>query len=124
MIIEQQSDIIAKHEYSRINDLDVELLIFRDGKVLLLSEKDLALYTSIEAINDPLGNGLISHADMPNRDSNTILANTLVKEYKAGYVGLHDGKAILITPVAIQLFPSNKDALHNHNEIARLDLGF
>ena len=102
----------------------MQLLHFRDGKILVLSEDTVAFYKDESSMSDALGTGLIAMAALDKQHHLQAMDDSggWVKEYKAGFVGLHDDKAILITPLAIQLFAHRKDALYNRNEIARLDI--
>jgi len=124
MIIEGNSDIITQCEFfAEEQGQPTQRLTFRNGFVLVLAQHFMALYKSVDAIHDPLGNGLKALVDLPS-DSQLSYDSTqgFVTEYSAGFVGLHNDKAILITPNDIQLFPHKLDALHNRNEIARLAL--
>lgn len=123
MIASSNSDIIVKCSMSHLsNGTKVELLTLRDGQVLAINAQSMALYANHQSINDPLGNGLIHSASFPSSVYLEQQGNSWVKSYKAGYIGLVDGYTLLITPVAIQLFKSTQDALHNRGELARLDL--
>lgn len=118
MLLEGDSDIIQRCEWSA--ETGMQYLTFRNGSVLVISENALAFYKSMEAIQDPLGNGLLEMAEL----TSPILAgkNGFVLEYRAGFVGLENDLALLITPNDIQLFPSKDDALRNQNEVVRLKL--
>ncbi|GAA6134184.1 hypothetical protein NBRC116188_09730 [Oceaniserpentilla sp. 4NH20-0058] len=120
MVIEGSSDIIIRCEY--LADNDTQQLTFRNGFVLVLQAFVMALYKDTQSIADPLGNGLKALVDIPQKEGLQLEAQGFVSEYSAGFVGLMDEKAILITPNDIQLFPSKLDALHNQNEIVRLAL--
>jgi hypothetical protein len=123
MIIESNSDIIVSTEARKLgNGQAVELLHFRDGKVLALSHNAMALYQNSEAIEHPLGQGLMASSSFAEGFTLEDQQGQWVESYKAGFVGLHDGSALLITPISIQLFPNRQDALHNRNEIAKLML--
>ncbi len=118
MIIEGDSDIITRCEW--LPEVARQQLTFRNGNVLVLSESVMAFYKSAAAIDDPLGNGLLDMVDLPE----ALSANEqgFVVSYRAGFVGLADDKALLITPNDIQLFPNKECALRNQQEIARLAL--
>ena len=118
MVIEGNSDIIKHCEFKA--ELNCQWLVFRNDMVLVVAEDFMALYKNEASINDALGNGLNAMVDLPQK----IQGNTagFVENYAAGFVGLVDDKAILITPNDIQLFENKADALHNRNEIARLKL--
>lgn len=119
MILQGDSDIIQRCEW--LPDSQMQQLLFRNGSVLVISSEALAYYKSIEAISDPLGNGLVELVELssPVHPSE----NGFVLEYRAGFVGLTDDFVLLITPNDIQLFADKNDALRNQNEIARLQLG-
>lgn len=119
MILEGDSDIIATCEW--LPDSQIQHLVFRNGSVLAISHDALAYYKSIEAISDPLGNGLLEMAELT--DCLEASDQGFVEEYRAGFVGLTQNKVLLITPNDIQLFGSKEDALRNQNEITRLKLG-
>lgn len=118
------SDIISHTSVSTLkNGKPAELVHFRDGKVLQISANGLAFYQSEAGINDEFNKGLLSTCTINTKDQLKPGDNArFIKEYKAGYIGLQDDKALLITPVAIQLFHNKTDALHNRHEICRLDL--
>jgi len=120
MVIEGSSDIIVRCEFK--DDNQAQWLTFRNGFVLVLQPQAMALYKDESSIHDPLGNGLKAIVDI-NEDNKLALKDSgFVSEYSAGFVGLVDDKAILITPNDIQLFENKTDALHNRNEITRLAL--
>lgn len=122
MIIENSSDIILEHTVCEFSNGErYEALLLRDGKAIVISKLSLALYKDIDAIDDPLGNGLLQICDLP---TNTLEHCTLpwINHFRAGFISLSDGMALLITPLAIQLFANKNDALHNQNEICKLTL--
>lgn len=122
MIIENSSDIILEHKACEFSNQErYEALLLRDGKAIVISNKHLALYKSIDSVNDPLGNGLLQICDLP---TNTLEQCPLpwVNHFRAGFISLSDDKALLITPLAIQFFATKNDALHNQNEICKLSL--
>ena len=123
MNIAVTSDIITRHSRSQLrNGEAIELMHFRDGKVLALTCNAMALYQSEGAIDHPLGQGLLAISDIPQ--AHLLRSNTdlWVTQIRAGFIGLYDDKAILITPIAVQLFTHKQDALHNHNALCQLDL--
>lgn len=121
MVIEGNSDIILSCEFKPHTEQgDSQWLVFRNGMVLVLGEGFMALYKDANSTTDPLGNGLTGMVDL---DVTLAKAESgFVERYAAGFVGLVDEKAILITPNDIQLFHNSQDALRNQNEIARLAL--
>ena len=123
MILEGHSDIITRCEF--ISDgphAPSQWLTFRNGFILVLGKTFMSLYKSAESIGDPLGNGLKASVDFADEYTLTCSEKGYVSNYAAGFVGLVDDKAILITPNDIQLFKHKTDALHNRDEIARLKL--
>lgn len=123
MVIEGNSDIVVRCEYKR-DELNqaAQWLTFRNGFVLILQPSFMALYKDVQSIHDPLGNGLKAMVDIPETFALHETNNGFVSSFSAGFVGLADDKAILITPNDIQLFANKTDALHNRDEIARLAL--
>ncbi|MHA7880606.1 MAG: hypothetical protein ACX931_12490 [Saccharospirillum sp.] len=116
------SDIVDAIESSTLpSGQPAERLRLRGGPVLVLSERALALYRHQQAVDDPLGNGLIQLQPLPSEHQLVCHEGQFVEQYRAGYIGLIDDKALLVTPVAIQLFANREDALRNHNPLARLD---
>ncbi len=119
MILQGDSDIIQRCEW--LPEGQMQHLLFRNGSVLVISSEALAYYKSVEAISDPLGNGLVELVELTS--ALQCGENGFVTEYHAGFVGLTNDRVLLITPNDIQLFTDKNDALRNQNEIARLQLG-
>jgi len=119
MILEGDSDIIQRCEWHEASQL--QYLTFRNGSVLVISADALAYYKDEASIADPLGNGLLEMSDLDSPIE--FNEQGFVTEYRAGFVGLVNDLAILITPNDIQLFPNKESALRNQNEIVRLKLG-
>lgn len=94
-----------------------------NGTVLAISRDGLALFRQRASLDDALGNGLIRaesfaehfclQGDFP-----------LLKEHRAGYVGLADDRVLLIGLNDVRLFRNKDDALRNANECLRLSLQF
>jgi hypothetical protein len=123
MVIEGNSDIIVRCEFfTDAATGPCQWLTFRNGFVLVVHESFMALYKDAQSIGDPLGNGLKVMVDIPDDQILTSSEQGFVQSFSAGFVGLVDEKAILITPNDIQLFSDKSDALHNRNEIVRLQL--
>jgi hypothetical protein len=123
MIIENSSDIIVSNSTQTLqNGEAIEVLQLRDGKVFVISQHSLALYQHASYIEDPLGNGLLAICEIPTALSLPLTGESWLKQYRAGFIGLHTGQTLLITPLAIQLFACANDALHNRDEICRLNL--
>ncbi|NRB39094.1 MAG: hypothetical protein HRU20_11605 [Pseudomonadales bacterium] len=122
MVESTDSDIIQSLSLHQHGDKPLQLLHFRDGKVLVLSQDTLAFYKDEKSIDDALGGGLIAMVALKPEHHLSATPEGWVNTFKAGFVGLDDDKALLITPLAIQLFAHKQDALYNRNEIARLDI--
>ncbi|MEH6348203.1 MAG: hypothetical protein V7785_24110 [Bermanella sp.] len=123
MILSGSSDIIQKCEFMESGkQVGCQRLTFANNLVLVISETFLALYKNEACIEDELGNGLSALVELSSDDQLQQTEQGLVREFRAGYVGLMDEKVILITPNDIQLFHNKQDALGNKNEITRLKL--
>jgi hypothetical protein len=123
MVLEGSSDIIVRCEYmSEGTHEGSQWLTFRNGFVLVLATDVMALYKSVESIGDPLGNGLKAMVELAGSAQLIKASGGLVSSFSAGFVGLMDDKAILITPNDIQLFKNKQDALYNRQELGRLEL--
>jgi hypothetical protein len=128
MLISETSDIVLRH-LPNWQDIPfiIDLVYLKGGRVLAIAPTSISLYKNEESISNPLSNGLISSADWPKKHQLTLAetddnAQGLVKSYKAGVIQLHQEKTLLITPVSIQLFLSNNDALNNRDSIAKIDI--
>lgn len=123
MLLEGSSDIILKCEYITEGAHEgAQWLTFRNGFVMVLTEDCMALYKDEASITDPLGNGLKAIAELKGHAQLVKTNKGIVTSFSAGFVGLNDEKAILITPNDIQLFKDKTDALYNRAELARLEL--
>jgi hypothetical protein len=123
MIHQHSSDIIQNHERIQLhNGEPAEALMFHNELTLVLSEKTIAMFKDKQSIIDPLGNGLIASIQLDEQNYLPIVNGAIVERYQSGFVGLTDGRAMLVTPNVIQLFPTPNDALRNQNEVARLNL--
>lgn len=123
MIHQHSSSIIQSHTQIQLsNGEPAEALVFHNDLTLVLSERTLAMFKSLAQVHDPLGNGLIASTQLSEECRLAIQDGRLVTQYQSGFIGLVDGKAILVTPNVIQLFPSSNDALRNQNELARVTL--
>jgi hypothetical protein len=123
MSISGTSDIIDQvFTLDLADNKRVQVLEFRDGKALILAATAIGLYTSLASFNDPLTDGSLGYAELDDSQQLQWIDDSIVEEYKSGYVGLKDQRVILITPNAIQLFPGKKQALHNQDCISRIPL--
>lgn len=117
------SDLVTNSvTFTLSNGEPAEQLWLRGGSILVISATALALYKDEAAVSDPLGNGLIALTDLTGISPLTHRDGHFMTEHRAGYIGLHGERMLLITPVAIQLFDDRLDALQNRNERARLPL--
>ena len=125
MLIENTSNLIKQHQRVQLRNqqwADAAELI--NGQVLVISVDSLALYRSLDAIHDELGNGCLQAVSIPEpHHIQAIAEQSLLQEHKAGYVGLCDQQTLLITLNDVQMFANKTDALRNQNEIVRLMLG-
>jgi hypothetical protein len=90
--------------------------------VIALTPHALACYRNASALHDPLGNGLLSFAELPAATTIRFEQEQCVATHSAGYVGLLDGKALLIAPFKVRLYPNNHDGLRGLNCLAELEL--
>ena len=114
--------IIAHTSCERLRGEPAQLLHLHNGYVIVLTPRAIGCYSSRAALDDPLGNGLLSFAEL---DENSLLVfeqEGCITTHSAGYVGLRDGKALLITPFKIRLYPNNHDGLRGLNCLAELEL--
>jgi len=122
MLLEGNSNLIAKIESQVIAQRPAEFLHFHDSKVLVITQDTLALYKSLSSITDPLGNGLISLQTLPSGQLFSPPQGPWAIEHTAGFIGLSDGKALLILPIAIRLYKNKEDALRNREILVELPL--
>lgn len=99
-----------------------ELLHIQGGPVVAISRTGLASFKSADHVNDPLGNGLLGYSDLPATISLTPKEESFVESIRSGFVQLHDGFALLITPFHATLFANNDDALSGNNRLAQVPL--
>ena len=114
--------IIAHTSCERLRGEPAQLLHLHNGMVIALSPRALACFRNVEAINDPLANGLLSFTALPDSTAIRFDRNLCVSTHTAGYVGLVDGKALLIAPFKVRLYPNNQDGLRGLNCLAELEL--
>ena len=124
MLIENRSDLIRSVTQGQLASgqaADIAQLI--NGQVLVISQDALALYTDAKWVGDALGNGLKASVSIPEGYHLDDAGAGFIEEHRAGYVGLAQGRVLLITLNDVQMFPSKEDALRNQNELVRLPLG-
>lgn len=114
--------IIAHTSCERFQQEPAQLLHLHNGMVIALTPRALACYRNHGAVQDPLGNGLLSFCELPDNVEIAFNDGCCVTTHSAGYVGLQDGKALLIAPFRIRLYPNNHDGLRGLNCLAELDL--
>lgn len=115
------SDIIDSVDTTTLaSGTPAQILTFRDGKVLVLTADALALHRSQSAFEDPLNSSLLGYTELAGDDQLVWQDNSIISEYKSGFVGLVDDRAMLISPYAIQLFPGKTQALYNKDCIAQI----
>ena len=121
MLSASSSDLIRTTECRQLPQAGaVEVLTLVNGTALVIAADSLSLYRSPQQVGDPLGNGLV--ASVAAAPALVPQQGRFVQEYRAGYVGLCDGRVLLISLNFVQLFGSKEDALHNRGEQARLSL--
>lgn len=114
--------IIAEIQCQTINGEPTELIKLHNGLMIALSSNTLACYKNQQSITDPLGNGLLSYVTVPADHLIQFENGHCIAQYRSGYVGLIDNKALLIAPFHIRLFPNNQDGLRGLNCLAELEL--
>lgn len=114
--------IIAHTSCERLHQEPAQLLHLHNGMVIALTPRALACFRNAGAMHDPLGNGLLSFTALPEGTEIGFQQDICVATHSAGYVGLLDGKAMLIAPYKVRLFPNNQDGLRGLNCLAELEL--
>ncbi len=114
--------IIAHTSCERLRDEPAQLLHLHNGMVIALTPRALACFRDRAALHDPLGNGLLSFTALPDDLNIRFDEGFCVATHSAGFVGLVDGKAMLIAPFKIRLYTDNHDALRGLNCLAELEL--
>ncbi|MFG1497917.1 hypothetical protein ABMA57_14900 [Saccharospirillum sp. HFRX-1] len=122
MLFYGTSDIVTELESRPLNNgAPAERVHLKGGPVLVLSQGALALYKDAASPDDPLGNGLLALVELDEAHQLAPAGERFVTEHRAGYIGLADGQALLVTPAAIVLYANRDDALRNQNARARLN---
>ena len=129
MLFNESSDIALQLEPSWASaPVSIDLVHLKGGKLLAISPSAMRLYASAEYLHDPFGNGLIDSCDWSEQQSlqqgpsKKSEQPSFVQDFKAGAIHLQQGYTLLVTPVAIQLFASAAQALHNQGCLAELRL--
>lgn len=121
MLIEESSNLIRKlYQITLASGQAAEAAMLVNGTVLVVTSDAIAQFSSVEAAQDPLGNGLMHSTALP--DTVRLSGPPFIERHQAGYVGLNDGLALLIGLNDVRLFYSAQNALRNENEIVRLAL--
>lgn len=122
MINPYSSDVVASHKSMTLRSGEpAQVLTLVNENALLVSRNSLVLYKSVTTVDDALGNGLIDSVSLPEEFLLAEKDGEFVTIYQAGFVGLQDDKAILITPNNVRLYPTKADALANKNQIVQLE---
>lgn len=110
-------NVVARHEVAELAGRGrVTLLHFHPGMVLMIAATAVGLYRNPEAVNDPLGNGLIGYEALPEGLQGDAQApDGQVREQQAGYVRLASGGVIFIRPDGVGLYPDTDAALNNRD---------
>jgi hypothetical protein len=116
------NSIIADIVTETINQAPCELITLHNGLIIALSASALSCYKNIDSLHDPLGNGLLSFADIHPDHPIQFKDKHCIATHTSGFVGLLDGKALLIAPFKVRLYPNNHDGLRGLNCLAELDL--
>lgn len=122
MLNEGTSDLIASVERSQIKGQYMELLVLFDGRVIALSSSAIALYRDTASVADALGNGLTQLCEIPQVHALDKQSTPWVSQVTAGFVGFHNGMALLILPNDVRLYCDNASALRNENPILAMPL--
>lgn len=116
------NSVVAEILTETLNDEPCELIKLHNGLIIALSPRAMGCYRNLQALHDPLGNGLISFSALDPDYHIQFREQRCVTTYSGGYVGLQDGKALLIAPYKVRLYPNNEDGLRGQNCLAELEL--
>ncbi len=117
MSIAQDAELIQEVKSGVIQGEEVTLIILKGDKVLAVSHNALALYKNEALLEDPLGSGLVSSADVPG---SVWKKKPEVVGYRSGLIEFEQGEVIFITPASFRLYPDKRSALHNHHLLSEL----
>ena len=93
----------------------MNLLHFHRGMVLVVGADAVGLYRDRRAVDDPLANGLLGYEAIPAALRPAFIEpDGYIAEQVSGFIGLSSGAALFVRPDGIALYPSRRDALHNH----------
>lgn len=99
-----------------------EMLHIQGGPVVIVSAGGLASYKSEMAVDDPLGNGRLGSAELPDSLTLQAVNDSFVASIRSGFAQLHGGFALLITPFHATLFANNEQALEGKEPLAQVPL--
>lgn len=116
------NSIIAEIRSDIIKEEPCELVCLHNGLIIALSASALGCYRNQPSLHDPLGNGLLSFCALEAEHHIRFQDGRCITTFSGGYVGLSDGKALLISPFKARLYPNNQDGLRGLNCIGELDL--
>ncbi len=92
-------------------------LPIEDGKCLAVFQEYIGLYKNLDAVNDPLGNGLLALIEIPDYLKPYWRLNDQTYGYvthmQGGCLFLTSGAIVLVKPNKLQLFETANNALHN-----------
>ncbi len=116
------NSIVAEILAETLNDEPCELIKLHNGLIIALTSSALGCYRDRQSMHDPLGNGLLSFSALDPDHRIQFREQRCITTYSGGYVGLVDGKALLIAPFKVRLYPNNQDGLRGQNCLAELEL--
>ena len=116
------NSVVAEILTETLNHEPCELIKLHNGLIIALSPRALGCYRNLQSLHDPLGNGLISFSALEPEQHIAFQEQRCITTYSGGYVGLVDGKALLIAPYKVRLYPNNQDGLRGQNCLAELEL--
>ena len=121
-IMQKPDSIIAQLHSKTLNGQPAQLVQLHNGLIIALSATSLGCYKNFESVFDELGNGLVSFVQLDEQHNIAFKQDLCVSTHAGGYIGLVDGKALLITPFKATLYLNNHDGLRGLNPLAELDL--
>ena len=115
--------LVFKQSTTTLSNGDfAEILHIQGGPVVVISAGGMASYKSVQAVDDPLGNGRLGSADIPENTSLEAVEGSFVVSIRSGFAQLQGGYALLITPFHATLFRSSEDALEGKEPLAQVPL--
>lgn len=120
--MQKPDSIIAQLHSKTLNGQPLQLAQLHNGLIIALSPDSLGCYKNLDSVSDELGNGLLSFARLESQHTIAFKQDLCVSTYAGGFMGLVDGKALLITPFKASLYMNNHDGLRGLNPLAELEL--